>query len=44
VIDLAVRSALRFRISVVTVAEMHRGLLVLEYKAAAATDRKTKSG
>jgi predicted nucleic acid-binding protein len=34
------RYARRVRISVVTVAEMYRGLLLLEEKAAAASDRK----
>jgi toxin FitB len=37
------RYARRVRISVVTVAEMHRGLLLLEAKAAAATDRRVKA-
>lgn len=37
------RYARRVRVSVVTVAEMHRGLLLLEAKAEAATDRKVKT-
>ena len=37
------RYARRVRISVVTVAEMHRGLLLLEEKAGAGTDRKLKA-
>ena len=37
------RYARRIRIGVVTVAEMHRGLLLLEQKAAAATDRRVKT-
>ena len=37
------RYARRVRISVVTVAEMHRGLLLLEQRAAATTDRKVKA-
>jgi predicted nucleic acid-binding protein len=37
------RYARRVRISVVTVAEMHRGLLLLEAGAAAATDRRVKA-
>jgi predicted nucleic acid-binding protein len=37
------RYARRIRISVVTVAEMHRGLLLLEIQSAAATDLKAKA-
>jgi|SRR5580658_566745 predicted nucleic acid-binding protein len=37
------RYSRRIRISVVTVAEMHRGLLLLEQKAAEATDHRVKA-
>ncbi len=37
------RYARQVRISVVTVAEMHRGLLLLEQRASATTDRKVKA-
>jgi predicted nucleic acid-binding protein len=37
------RYARRIRVSVVTVAEMHRGLLLLEQRAAAAADPKVKA-
>jgi predicted nucleic acid-binding protein len=37
------RYARRIRISVVTVAEMHRGLLLLEIRAAEATDPRVKA-